>query len=142
MWLADSFAGLPAPDASRYPADERGQHHLWTEFVATRSEVEEIFRRYGLLDEQVRFLEGRFKDTLPNAPIERLAVLRLDGDMYESTTQALESLYDRLSPGGFVIIDDYWLEPCKKAVHDFRTARAIADDIIDIDKRGVYWRRS
>lgn len=142
VWLADSFAGLPPPDPDRYPADQRGQHHLWTELVATRAEVEDIFRCYGMLDEQVQFLEGWFKDTLPNAPIGRLAVLRLDGDMYESTTEALESLYDRPSPGGFVIIDDYWLEPCRKAVHDFRDARGIPDEILDIDQRGVYWRRS
>ena len=142
VWLADSFAGLPAPDAEKYPADTRGKHHLWSEFVASRSEVEENFRRYDMLDEQVRFLEGWFKDTLPNAPIEQLAVLRLDGDMYESTIQALESLYDRVSPGGFVIIDDYWLPQCAQAVNDFRTARAIQDEIVDIDKRGVFWRRA
>lgn len=142
VWLADSFAGLPAPDVERYPADRRGQHHVWTEFVASRAEVEEIFRRYDMLDEQVQFLEGWFKDTLPNAPIHRLAVLRLDGDMYESTMEALESLYGRLSRGGFVIIDDYWLEPCRKAVHDFRAARGIDDEIVDIDGRGVYWRRA
>ncbi|HEU4618766.1 MAG TPA: TylF/MycF/NovP-related O-methyltransferase [Gammaproteobacteria bacterium] len=142
VWLADSFAGLPAPDTEQYPADKKGKHHLWTEFVATRAEVEGNFRRYGLLDDRVRFLEGWFKNTLPAAPIERLAVLRLDGDMYESTLQALESLYDRLSPGGFVIIDDYWLAPCAQAVNDFRAARGIADEIADIDGRGVFWRRS
>lgn len=142
VWLADSFAGLPAPDPEKYPADVKGKHHLWTEFVVPRSEVEENFRRYGLLDDRVRFLEGWFKDTLPNAPIEKLAVLRLDGDMYESTMQALESLYDRLSPGGFVIIDDYWLEPCAKAVNDFRGGRSITDELMDIDGRGVFWRRS
>jgi O-methyltransferase len=142
VWLADSFAGLPPPNAAEYPADKRGQHHLWSEFVASRAEVEENFRRYALLDEQVRFLEGWFKDTLPKAPIDKLAVLRLDGDMYESTMQALESLYDRLSPGGFVIIDDYWLAPCAQAVNDFRAARGIDDEIIDIDQRGVFWRRS
>jgi O-methyltransferase len=142
VWLADSFAGLPAPDPDKYPADVKGKHHLWTEFSVPRREVEEIFRRYGLLDDRVRFLEGWFKDTLPGAPIEKLAVLRLDGDMYESTMQALESLYDRLSPGGFVIIDDYWLAPCAKAVQDFRSTRSIGDEIMDIDGRGVFWRRS
>ena len=68
--------------------------------------------------------------------------MRLDGDMYELTIQALESLYDRLLPGGFVIIDDYYLEPCAKAVHDFRSARGIVDSIEDIDGRGAFWRRS
>ena len=89
-----------------------------------------------------RFLEGWFKDTLPKAPIDRLAVLRLDGDMYEATIQALDGLYDRLSPGGFVIVDDYYLPPCAKAILDFRTARGITDEILDIDGRGVFWRRS
>jgi O-methyltransferase len=143
VWLADSFKGLPPPNANDYPADTGDQHHEWAfEFAVSRQVVEENFRRYGLLDDQVRFLEGWFKDTLPGAPIEKLAVIRLDGDMYESTAQALESLYDRLSPGGFVIVDDYFLPACAKAVHDFRDARGIADEILNIDDRGCYWRRS
>jgi O-methyltransferase len=61
-----------------------------------------------------------FNDTLPDAPIDRLAVLRLDGDMYESTIEALNALYHKVSYGGFVIVDDYFLPPCAKAVTDFR----------------------
>ena len=84
-------------------------------------QVRANFDRYGLLDDQVRFLEGWFADTLPMAPIEQLAILRLDGDLYESTMDALVPLYEKVSPGGFVIVDDYgaW-EPCRKAVDDFR----------------------
>jgi hypothetical protein len=142
VWLADSFEGLPPPDEESYPADAGDRHHLWGhEFAVSRADVEENFRRYGLLDERVKFLEGWFKDTLPKAPIDRLAVMRLDGDMYESTIQALESLYDRLSVGGFVIVDDYYLPPCAKAIHDFRDARGIKDELINIDNRGCYWRR-
>lgn len=142
VWLADSFEGLPPPDTANFPADAGDKHHQWSEFAVSRAEVEENFRRYGLLDDRVRFLEGWFKDTLPGAPIDRLAVMRLDGDMYESTMQALESLYDRLSPGGFVIVDDYYLPACAKAIHDFRDARGIADEIVNIDNRGCFWRRS
>ena len=142
VWLADSFAGLPPPDEAAYPADARDRHHLWSEFAVSRAEVEENFRRYGLLDEQVRFLEGWFKDTLPKAPIDSLAVARLDGDMYEATMQALEALYHRLSPGGFVIVDDYYLPACAKAIHAFRDARGITDEIQNIDNRGAFWRRS
>jgi O-methyltransferase len=143
VWLADSFEGLPPPDPQTYPADLGDRHHLWSEeFSISREEVEANFRRYGLLDEQVRFLEGWFRDTLPNAPIQNLAVLRLDGDMYESTMQALASLYDRLSVGGFVIVDDYYLEACAKAIHDFRSQRGITDPMQDIDGRGAFWRRS
>jgi hypothetical protein len=104
--------------------------------------VKRNFERYDLLDDQVRFLQGWFSETLPKAPIERLAVLRLDGDLYESTTDALVNLYDRLSPGGYVIVDDFCIPACRQAVHDFRQTRGIQDEIIQIDWTGVYWRRS
>ena len=105
--------------------------------------VKENFQRYGLLDEQVRFVKGWFRDTLPHVPIERLAVLRLDGDLYESTIQALDGLYHKLSPGGFVIVDDYGNVPaCRQAVDDFRAHEGITDLIMPIDWGGVYWRRS
>src|SRR5208282_2916526 len=95
------------------------------------------------LDDRVVFLKGWFKDTLPSAPIEQLAILRLDGDMYESTMEALTALYDKVSAGGFVIVDDYGcIEGCRKAVHDFRDARGIGNPIVDIDGWGVYWRKS
>jgi len=143
VWVADSFEGLPPPNVAAYPEDAGDSHHAYGEYLAIpRQQVEENFRRYGLLDEQVRFLEGWFKDTLPKAPIERLAVLRLDGDMYESTIQVLECLYDRVSRGGFIIVDDYHLGPCRQAVTDFRSQRCISDVIVDIDGMGVFWRKT
>ena len=142
VWVADSFSGLPPPDADSYPADSGDKHHTLTNLAISVAEVRKNFERYGLLDDRVRFLEGWFKDTLPTAPIETLAVLRLDGDMYESTIQAIEALYDKLSPGGFVIVDDYFLPPCAQAIHDFRNARGITDPIADIDGAGSFWRRS
>jgi hypothetical protein len=143
VWVADSFVGLPPPNATEYGADTGDKLHCYRDFLGvSRQVVEENFRRYNLLDGQVRFLEGWFKDTLPKAPINRLAVLRLDGDMYESTMQALEALYHRLSRGGFVIVDDYNLAPCRQAVTDFRAAGSINDAIIDIDGNGVFWRKS
>jgi O-methyltransferase len=143
VWVADSFAGLPPPDPARYPRDEGDRLHTFPQLAVTLERVRDNFRRYDLLDEQVRFLEGWFRDTLPVAPIKRLAALRLDGDLYESTVQALEALYDRLSVGGYVIVDDYGnIAACRQAVHDFRLARAIKDPIRPIDWGGVYWRRS
>src|SRR5262249_7945660 len=109
VWVADSFAGLPKPNEAKYDADRGDKHHTFGDLAVPRETVEKNFEQYGLLDDQVRFLEGWFKDTLPSAPINSLAVMRLDGDMYESTIQALEALYPKLSPGGFVIIDDYFL---------------------------------
>jgi O-methyltransferase len=143
VWVADSFRGLPPPDADRFPADAGSNLHMYAELAVPLATVEENFRRYGLLDAQVRFLEGWFRDTLADAPIERLAVMRLDGDLYESTMDALVSLYPRLSPGGFVIVDDYLsIENCRKAVDDFRFEHKIDDELVEVDWTCVYWRRS
>ena len=100
------------------------------------------FERYSLLDKQVRFLKGWFRDTLPTAPIVRLALIRLDGDMYESTMDGLRHLYPKLSVGGYLIVDDYGSHaPCAKAVEDFRKSNGIIEPIRQIDWAGVYWQR-
>lgn len=140
VFVADSFRGLPPPDAAAYPADACDEHHAQPQLAVSRAEVEANFRRYGLLDEQVVFLEGWFKDTLPTAPVERLALLRLDGDLYESTIDALNSLYPKVSPGGFVIVDDYILPACAQAVDDFRARQGISAPLHDIDGAAVWWQ--
>jgi O-methyltransferase len=143
VWVADSFEGLPPPDPDKYPADAGSKFHTWTQLAVSREEVERNFTRYGLLDDQVEFLQGWFKDTLPPAPIERLALIRLDGDLYESTMDALNSLYSRLSPGGYVIVDDYGaVENCRKAIHDFRDREGIEEALERTEWSAAYWRRS
>ncbi|MCU1601843.1 MAG: macrocin-O-methyltransferase [Frankiales bacterium] len=143
VWVADSFEGLPRPDAERYPADEGDDHWTRPELAISLEQVQANFARYGLLDDQVRFLKGWFKDTLATAPIDTLAVARLDGDLYESTTDALVALWPKVSVGGFVIIDDYGaIEACKAATDDFRAAHGIADELVQIDWTGWFWRRS
>ena len=142
VWVADSFAGMPVPNAEKYPADkELNLTHL-DSLVVSLEQVRRNFERHGLLDDQVKFLKGWFKDTLPEAPIERLAILRLDGDLYESTSDSLTHLYPKVSPGGCVIIDDYWVPACRQAVADYRTAHRIADEIQKIDSHGVFWIKS
>lgn len=143
VWVADSFQGLPKPDPERWEAETGDEHWTMGRLGIPQEEVRANFARYGLLDEQVRFLPGWFKDTLPTAPIEHLAVLRLDGDMYGSTMEALEALYPKLSVGGYVIVDDYGaIEQCHQAVADFRMAQGINDPIETIDWTGAYWQRS
>jgi hypothetical protein len=143
VWVADSFAGLPPPTPEKYPADKDMVLHLQPKLSISRAEVEANFKRYGLLDSQVHFLQGWFSQTLPIAPIDKLAVLRLDGDLYESTMDALISLYPKLSPGGYIIVDDYGaLDVCRKAVEDYRAQNHIVDEIQKIDWTGIYWQRS
>ncbi|MEW1587743.1 TylF/MycF family methyltransferase [Micromonospora vinacea] len=142
VWVADSFRGLPKPAPHRV---EDVEDALWqVPFLAVSLEqVKANFERYGLLDDQVRFLKGWFSDTLPTAPVERISVMRLDGDLYDSTMVALRSLYPKLSVGGYVIIDDYHaVRGCKQAVDDFRAEHGIVDELHQVDWTCRYWRRS
>jgi len=142
VWCADSFEGLPPPDP-KIAADKGDVLHQYSELAVSIEEVKSNFDAYGLLDDQVRFLKGWFKDTLPTAPIEKLAIARLDGDMYESTMDALVSLYPKLSPGGFLIVDDYEVsQSCKQAVHEYREKHHINEPIVPIDTHSAYWRRA
>lgn len=142
VWVADSFEGLPKPNAELYPADVCDIHYLHDDLRISLEQVKANFAKYGLLDQQVQFLKGWFKDTLPVSPIEKLAVLRLDGDMYESTMDGFKALYHKLSPGGYCIIDDYnSVKGCKAAVNDFRKERSIIEPITAIDGDGVYWQK-
>ena len=143
VWVADSFQGLPRPNADKYADDEGDEFWTHNDYLGVSLEqVRSNFARYGLLDNQVKFLKGWFSDTLPGAPIEKLAILRLDGDMYESTIDAIGALYPKLSIGGFVIVDDFNIKGCRAAIHDYRAAQSIIDPMMEIDEWAVYWRRT
>lgn len=146
VWVADSFEGLPKPKAE-YEADRGSQ--LWaSEYLAVSvDQVKAHFEFYGLLDDRVRFLKGFFSDTMPTAPIEQIALLRLDADMYESTIVVLDHLYPKLSRGGYVIIDDYGMLPeCNRAVEDYRAGQRIVEPLeiigyVNGNPLGAYWRK-
>jgi len=142
VFVADSFEGLPEPNVEKYPPDKGDILHKHQFLSISEDEVAANFNKYSLLDDQVVFLKGWFKDTLPNAPIDKLAVMRLDGDMYESTMDALVNLYPKLSTGGYCIIDDYALPACKQAVDDYRGKMNIKSPIIEVDWTGVYWQKN
>jgi hypothetical protein len=147
VWAADSFEGLPEPDADKFPLEHKAfnsaaMKKYYNHLLASLEDVQNNFRAYGMLDDRIRFIKGWFKDTLPAAPIERIAVLRLDGDYYESTRDSLENLYEKVSVGGYVIIDDYGEDSwtyCRRAVDDFRRERQIADPLMPVDKPCSYW---
>lgn len=142
VWVADSFQGVPPPDAERYPADTGDTHHTWDQLAVPVGRVKANFAKYGLLDGRVRFLEGWFKDTLAAAPIEQLAILRIDGDLYESTLDALRPLYPKVAAGGFVVVDDYGCVPgCRQAVDEYREEHGITAPLEQIDWTGVLWRK-
>lgn len=142
VWLADSFQGLPKPNMEKFSADKGNNLYKLKILNVGLDEVKNNFRKYDLLDQQVVFLKGWFKDVLPTASMEKIALLRLDADMYESTLQALTHLYPKLSLGGYIIIDDYHAFPnCKQAVDEYRKAHLINTPIIKIDAEAIFWRR-
>jgi len=141
VWCADSFDGVPEPS---WPQDSNFNlsKSVLPVLAVSLEEVQELFKRYGLLDEQVKFLEGWFKDTLAEAPIRKISILRLDGDLYESTMDALDPLYEKIQSGGFIIVDDYEsCPPCKAAIIDFRKEHNIEAPLEIIDGHSVFWRK-
>ena len=139
----DSFEGLPPPNANQFAADEGSDFHTYPELAVSLDEVRANFTKFDLLDDQVEFLKGWFRDTMALVPSKEIAVLRLDGDMYESTIDPLIHLYDRIPDGGWVIVDDYHVVPAaKKAVHDFLDSRGETQALREIDGVGVFFRKN
>lgn len=136
VWVADSFQGFPERQTGRR---ENAEVEAW---AASLEAVQQVFANYELLDEQVQFLPGWFCDSLPQAPVETLSILRLDGDLYISTRDALQFLYPKVAVGGYVIIDDYYaFDECRAAVREYRKAHGIKTALVRVDPVCVYWRK-
>ena len=137
LWAFDTFAGIPpATEADPDFAIAR----LYTgDFRAEQAEVEALLGRLGVR-ERTRLVKGLFQDTVPVAPVGAIAVLHLDGDWYESVKVCLDHLYDRVSPGGVIQIDDYghW-EGARKAVDEFLARRGVRPRLRWIDYTGRQW---
>jgi hypothetical protein len=138
IWACDSFEGMPPLKDKHDGYDQSDKKYL----AISLEQVQENFRRFGLMDQQVKFLKGWFCDTLPLAPISKISVLRLDGDLYHSTMDVLTNLYHKVSRGGYVIVDDYGDWPaCRQAVHDFLESHGHSVSIIMVgDEKGAYWQ--
>jgi hypothetical protein len=141
VWAADSFEGLPEPDEERFPADRGDINYTLDELKVSAEEVRGNLARYGLKSEKVELLEGWFRDTLPTVSDKRWALVRLDGDLYESTMDGLVNLYPQLSAGGFLIVDDFGWKNCRQAVEDYRREHGITEPIERIDWVGAFWRK-
>ena len=142
VYVCDSFQGLPPPKDHEYPVDRGDTHHTAPFLAVNLEQVQQNFEGYDLLTDQVKFVKGWFSDTLPTLAVEKLAILRLDGDMYESTIVALENLYPKLSVGGYVIVDDYGLPNCRRAIADYREFHGIDTELITIDNSSVYFQKT
>lgn len=130
--ICDSFKGFPKHEEY---IDKGHQPFL----SVSRTEVMENFRKFGNT-RNVIAIEGFFCDTLPDLKTQ-IAILRCDGDLYESTMDILQNLYDQVEFGGFIIIDDFSQDPCRRAVWEFLNSRHLKPTLMHIDENGVYWRK-
>lgn len=139
----DSFEGLPPPDPTKYPLDTGDQLHTIKYLAASLDEVRNNFSRFYLYNEEkVKFVKGFFSESFKKSlPFQNLSILRLDGDMYSSTIETLDALYDKVSPGGYIIIDDYALPGCHHATNDFLAKRGIKTPLEIIDWSGRYFKK-
>ena len=138
VWLADSFEGLPP---STHEKDLKYDFTQFDILAVSQEEVVQNFKNFNLLADNVKFVKGWFKDTLPHVKVGKISLLRLDGDLYESTMDILNSLYHKVEPGGYIVVDDYCLDCCQEAIADFRKQHNITSPIVEIDWTGVYWRK-
>jgi hypothetical protein len=139
VWAFDSFEGLPEAG----PRDPDRAHDLVGALVASERNVQEAFSRFAF-PERLHVVKGWFAETFPEAArtIEQAAILHVDGDWYESVRLTLETFEPKVSPGGFVVIDDYgWWEGAKEATHEYRASRGIDGSLVEVDGTGVYWRK-
>jgi cephalosporin hydroxylase len=137
VWVADEFRAAPPGGGT----EEFGGGPGFPEFGADLNNVRDGFDRFGLLDERVKFLNGEVIETLPRARIDKIALLRIGGDQGEMAAHILDELYDKVSVGGWVVVDDYLDPACNKAVDEFRAARGIDEDIERIDWSGAAWKK-
>jgi hypothetical protein len=161
VWVSDSFAGVPnAARQKQHPAFkgipstirdmdikqwgghvvEPGLNGKMTKkniLTVEGKHVEDNFKRFGLLDDRVKFIQGYFNDTLPTIRdhgLRKISILRVDGDLYSSTLDVLENLYPYVTPGGYVIFDDYPLPQSARAIHDFFKKWGLDQKLLKTDR--------
>ncbi|MBA4367323.1 MAG: hypothetical protein C0403_06750 [Desulfobacterium sp.] len=151
LWLFDSFEGLPDPTKDDYDiakGEGTGDHvHVLSKgsCLGTFEEVKKLMLdTMGFPADKVIFVKGWFQDTIPlyRDRIQKIALLRVDGDWYESTKCCLEGLYDKVVAGGVVIIDDY--ASCfgsRKAVDEFRAEHKITAPLCPDGRGGVWFEK-
>lgn len=146
LYLYDTFAGMSEPTEKDVNLHGRDARSRWTGLqkadfnewdYAPIEDVEANMRATGYPMEQVRLVKGKVEETIPGTVPERIALLRLDTDWYESTKHELVHLFPRLSDGGILILDDYghW-QGARQAVDEYFAEHGVCMHLIRIDYTG------
>lgn len=138
IWLFDSFEGLPQPVEKD---GTKAQNEYYKGFVkADISFVRKIFQKLAIPNARVHILKGWFEDTFPSIEIEKIALLHIDADWYESVKLSLEKFYVSVQPGGFVVLDDYgYWEGCDRATDEFIKEQSLNVKLTPVDPSGHYF---
>ena len=148
VWMYDSWQGMSPPSeqdgaqaaywwsgAKDLPKDVRHENFCICPFELTLRAIKELN-----LEGLARPVKGWLQESLLEVRPETIAVLRVDCDWYEPVKCALDNLVPRVSPGGFIILDDYhaW-QGCVKATHDYLDEHKFAWPINEIENRNGAW---
>jgi len=127
VWALDSFRGMPGADYHGAKLSDQEHRDFEPGKLATPGGVRHAQRNFARLglDHLANIVPGWFNETMPMLPVKRLAILRVDSDIYSSILETLEQMYPKLSIGGFVLFDDYKFPYAKRAVQDFRARYGI-----------------
>jgi O-methyltransferase len=138
LWLFDSFQGLPPASAKD---GDKAQDRQGT-CLGSEQNVRRLMGALGIAESRLHVVKGWFEDTFPTVQIERIALLHIDADWYESVRLSLERFYDAVAPGGFVVLDDYghWLG-CRHAVDEFFAQRRLQPELVEVDYTGRYLQK-
>jgi hypothetical protein len=146
-WLFDCFEGLPQPTKEDVKYDNTVAQTLWKKAWDKGDivNVQELyFSRLHLSPSTIHIVQGLFQKTIPlcKKKIGPICFLHLDGDWYASTKVCIETLYDNIVPGGYILIDDYghW-KGCKKAIDDFLRKQKITPIMHYVDYSRVYFQK-
>jgi len=136
LWLYDSFRGMPNTTARDGDAAE-----TWvSKCIGSEESVKEALRIVGFPPERLQIRKGWFQDTLACHLPSTISLLHIDADWYESVLLCLNILYDRVTEGGVVILDDFgcW-EGCREAFYDFCGPRHVCPLIERSGPQQAYW---
>lgn len=141
FWLFDSFEGLPPPSARDQALERIFYFKDWNR--GSIDKVKQIFKKLNLSLDRVHFVKGWFDQTIPHTPLPEVALLHIDADWYDSVMTVLKHLYDHVTPGGYIVLDDYgYWKGCDQAVHDFFTEHGLPQTLLHrVSDMGAYFQK-
>jgi len=154
IYLYDTFTGLTAPGANDYTCDGARLYKMdkdqvykhWADQIVTDKlntwcytpleKVQQTLFSTGYPQDKLHFIVGDVMETLrddENIP-DKIAILRLDTDWYETSKYELERMYDKVVPGGVIIFDDYYhWDGQRRATDEFFSSINMKYNFVDIN---------